>query len=89
MVIENVVKKIDLLDIEKLNEQLYIYVGSDNKNPYLFMSFETLDVLTHASNIKYGSKDCTGRLDCGAYALYMGYKIYINNDLAYGEIELR
>lgn len=79
------------LDESRLTKEIVIYVNENEENPYIFMSRETIDNLEY--NAPLGSyekfESCENKTKCGAIATYRGYYIYENNDLKYGEVELR
>jgi hypothetical protein len=80
------------LDINKLDNEIENYIHiSNNKNPYIFMSDATADSIAQHydpidiySNVKLGVKD-----RCGCWGSYVGYKVFVDNSLKYGEIEIR
>lgn len=75
------------LDLEKINKNIYIYECETGNEPYLFMSNETVDAIY---------KEVTSHLDSlpkkvmsDIFTLYEGYKVFLNNDLEFGEVEIR
>lgn len=72
------------VNIKKLEDEIVSYGGT---NPYIFMHIDTLRAIANEYNISLNlAKDC--KLD-GYSAEYIGYKIYVNNDLKFGEVEIR
>lgn len=72
------------IDLEKLDIKITGYrykTGEDD--PYIFASKETIDTITDNVDLKE-TKDVSGI--CGTYR---GYKVFQNDDLAFGEIEIR
>lgn len=81
-------KKISIaknLDESKLKEEIVKYMNGNEEEPYLFMNKETIDDLEYAAPL--GSYE--NKMKCGVTAMYRGFKLYENNDLNYGEVELR
>lgn len=79
------------LDENRLTKEIVRYINENEEKPYIFMSKETIDDLEY--NAPLGSYEnfelCENKIKCGAIATYRGYYIYENNDLKYGEVELR
>lgn len=87
---------IKTLDLDKLDNMIDKYICMTNKrDPYIFMSNDTanaivditnpLDVFSTKENFNKKSKDGVN----GANAEYTGYKVFINNDLKFGIVEIR
>ncbi len=86
------------IDIDRIFNEIdsYIHQNGFDDLPYLFMNKETVDAIELEvkkcnpiicnifSSNKY-SKD----LKDGIYGEFMGYKIFINNDLKFGIVEIR
>ena len=80
------------LDIDKLDKEMQEYIHiSNNHNPYIFMSGATADKIAQHydpidiySNVKLGVSD-----RCEHLALYKGYKVFTDNSLKFGDIEIR
>jgi len=83
------------MDLDKLNRKIDEYVNITNKsNPYIFMSENTaksVDFTISPLNLflRITSKYKDEHEPNGRIAEYTGHKIFINNDLEYGEIEIR
>lgn len=80
------------LDFEKLNYEIDGYMATTGeKNPYIFMNKDTVDAITSAYEVvrvyPYEVARTTHREDCKGY--YCGYKVFVDNDLSFGEIEVR
>ena len=69
-----------------LYDEVNNYIAITNEyNPYIFMNIDTLAAIGSkltTTVVKYGINECT-------IAEYEGNKIFINNDLKFGEIEIR
>lgn len=80
------------LDINKLDYEIQNYINiSNNHDPYIFMSDATADKIAQHydpvdmySNVRLGVKD-----RCEHMAVYTGYKVFTNNSLKFGDIEIR
>ena len=83
---------IQSLDIDKLDYEIQNYINiSNNRNPYIFMSDATADKIAQHydpvdiySNVRLGVKD-----RCEHMAVYTGYKVFTDNSLKFGDIEIR
>lgn len=83
------------MDLDKLNKKIDEYRCITNEsNPYIFMSEDTAKSVEFTISplnvfLCITSKDKYEREPNGRIAEYTGYKVFINNDLEYGEIEIR
>ena len=85
------------LDINKLDKQIDNYECETGEVPYLFMSSSTgnemlKEVCTNCGSVIYASDaiEMLRVMHPGAViGSYKGYKVYENNDLAFGEVEIR
>ena len=83
------------LDIRELNIQMghYIYETGEtgNNQLYLFMNDETLDEFGIECSKQF-SPNFFDNLEfnkLGHVSNYCGHKVFCNNDLAFGEVEIR
>lgn len=94
-------KKISIakaVDTDKLAEQINIYEAETNERPYIFANDETIkaleEVVFDSSARAYTSLPLScpvisvKKTDCLA-GRYEGYKLFCNNELSFGEVELR
>ena len=74
------------LDESKLQEELHIYLHEQEKDPYIFLNRETIKELGRSIKI-----ECPLHMSSNNSVVvkYYGFKVYENNDLKYGEVELR
>jgi hypothetical protein len=83
------------ININKIFEELDNYINQEGYYdlPYLFMSEDTAKTIEKEFGVYSCSYDTqflsNKNKKNGAYAEFIGYKVYINNDLAYGVIEIR
>lgn len=79
------------LDETKLLEEIERYINENEEDPYIFMNKEMVDDLERITPLGSYEKfiSCKNEMKCGVMAIYKGFKIYENNDLKYGEVELR
>lgn len=80
------------LDVDKLDKEIQDYIHiSNNRNPYIFMSDATADkIAQHYDPIDIYSNVKLGAIDrCEHRALYVGYKVFTDNSLKFGDIEIR
>ena len=75
------------LDLEKIDTNIKIYEAQTGNRPYLFMSNETSDAICKEveSNLGLLSKKTKNCI----YNLWGCYKVFLNDDLEFGEVELR
>ena len=82
------------IDRDKLNRQIDLYMYETGEiNPYLFMNKETSNELKDEClrnfNVFPDATIIPSLKGIGVIALYQGYKVYENNDLKFGEVEIR
>lgn len=79
------------LDESRLTKEIVRYVNENEEDPYIFMNKETIDDLECITPLGSYEKfdSCENKTKCGVMAIYRGFKIYENNDLKYGKVELR
>ena len=81
---------IKTVDIDKLYTDVHKYVyETGEKNPYIFMCDDTIDAIAKEVMEPYMTKGKYFVAKNGVVAEYCGYKIFSNNELKFGEIELR
>ena len=82
---------IESLNEVKLRNGIIQHVNENEEDPYIFMNRKTIDDLEYAAPLGSYEKfnSCEIKMKCGVIAMYRGFKIYENNDLKYGEVELR
>ena len=74
----NIVKTIDL---DYLDKKIKEYIAEKEQKPYIFMNAETIKTVFNTANIyKPYLSVCYE---------YEGCKVFTNDDLQYGEVELR
>lgn len=91
----SIIKELDLEKLDKGIDEYSIVTGE--VRPYIFMSKDTIASIANKVS-KYDVKvnllnEVALRFTTlgkgGSCGLYNGYKIFENNDLAYGEVEIR
>ena len=80
------------LDFGKLDYEIDGYMAmTGEKNPYLFMNKDTVDAIASDHEAicvrPYEAIFATHREDRKGY--YCGYKVFMDNELKFGEIEIR
>lgn len=84
-----------IIDFDKLDRQIREYkMLHQFDDPYLFMSEDTakrIEVEVGANNIIIDNDTLASKINNtnGVYATYTGYKVFINNDLKFGIVEIR
>lgn len=91
---------VSTIDLKKIDKEIYEYIahnGHLEPEPYLFMNEDTAKAIEAQISmynlIFYDNSDNSlsskkNKKD-GVYATYTGYKIFINNDLRFGVVEIR
>ena len=84
------------IDIDKIFKELDNYINQHGYNclPYLFMNEDTAKAIELECGIVNRPTYDTQLLSIrnvkgGVYAEFTGYKVFINNDLRYGVVEIR
>lgn len=82
---------INSLDVNKLAHKAYEYVrDTKGEKPYIFMSEDTAIAVERASGtIPFEIALSQNRNKNGFIALFDGYKVFSNNDMKFGDIEIR
>lgn len=79
------------IDFGKLDYEIDGYMAmTGEKNPYIFMNKDTVDAITSAYEVVHVRPYETTRIareDCKGY--YCGHKVFVDNDLKFGEVEVR
>lgn len=74
------------IDIDKILDEIVNHsINTGEENPYLFMNKDTVAAIGREIEMPYVNNI---KLD-GIVAKYHGYKVYLNNDLTFGEVEIR
>ena len=79
------------LDYDVLNGNIAIYQEANGEEPYLFMNEETANAICDdLLNRKVYVSKVFGQAANGNYiGRFNGLKVYTNDDLQFGEVELR
>ena len=81
----SIVKEIDL---DKLRKQIELYrYETGESNPYLFMSKDTIDELI--SQVGYKPDGLFGSQSNYMCGYFQGHKVFCDNTLKFGEVEIR
>ena len=77
------------VNIDKLSDEIDRYIAITNEyNPYIFMNIDTLEAVGNESvPMSYVRK--YDKADRYAEGEFNGCKVFIHNDLKFGEIEIR
>lgn len=78
------------LDYDVLNGNIAIYQEANGEEPYLFMNEATANAICEDVKRNVYVSKIFGQAAEGNYiGRFNGLKIYTNNDLQFGEVELR
>lgn len=89
---------ITTINFDKLDNEISEYVQCNGHfDPYIFMSENTANAIESECEIQLGfsAKEINsnvkpkGDIKNGVKGSYCGYKVFINNDLKYGIVEIR
>lgn len=81
------------LDLEKISTNIEIYEAETGNTPYLFMSKKTITAI-HEQVKGYLMEMYPNKMNeyvsiSEMCAFYEGSKVFLNNDLEFGEVEIR
>ena len=78
---------ITTVDLSKIDDEIEAYVSMNgNFDPYIFMSENTAKAIENEIEVEVRSVDLPKPK---GYATYSGYKVFCNNDLKFGIVEIR
>ena len=84
---------VDKINVDKLNTKIAEFVYREGHEPYIFANKETLDALVKPieQELKFVSvtTNVTTSFKCCLIGKYQGNKMFEDNTLKFGEIELR
>ena len=79
---------INKIDTKKIIEEVAKYIlANNNTKPYIFINKDTIDKLI--SQIGYDSKGLMGSQSDYLCGYFSGCKVFCDNTLSFGEIEIR
>ena len=75
------------INLEKLDKEIERHINlTTNFNPYIFMNEDTVKAIADEIGTDFAVTDASKYKDTYTYR---GYKIFINNDLKLGIVEIR
>ena len=82
------------INFDRLDNEIGQYAKCNGVfDPYIFMNEDTINTIESEVQNEFGFdvKDINSniKLKNGIQATYCGYKVFINNDLRFGEVEIR
>ena len=84
---------VENINVDKLNTKIAEFVYREGHDPYIFANKETLDALVKPieQELKFVSvtTNVTTSFKCCLIGKYQGNKMFEDNTLKFGEIELR
>ncbi len=75
------------LDFMKLNEKIHTYKFENGYKPYLFMNEDTIDELTII--IGFSPDGLMGANPSGYCGTYCGQKVFCDETMQFGDVEMR
>ena len=80
---------VNTLDLRKLQNEIGLFIARNREeNPYIFMSKETINAIYEPERFDHIAKECKEKNADRKYFAF-GYRTFENNDLKFGEIEIR
>lgn len=83
------------VDLSKIKDEIEKYIQTNgNLDPYIFMNEDTIRAIENeigADDVVVSGVDLPNKRNTknGMYATYCGCKVFINNDLRFGIVEIR
>lgn len=80
---------VQLINLNKIHTEINDYILQTGcSDPYLFMNEKTLEEITKEYLLTYS--DSSLKSECkGKKGAYSGYRVFVNNDLKFGTVEIR
>jgi hypothetical protein len=78
-----------VLNESKLEQAIDKYECTTNEESYLFMNQDTANTLEKQSGCKECELELLSKRNSSMIGRYTGHKVYINDDLEFGEVEIR
>lgn len=82
----SIIQKIDIVELDNMIEKYTCLTGETN--PYLFMNKNTIDAIPIANDTLYNLRQICATVN-GIAGYYCGYKIFRDDTLDFGEVEIR
>lgn len=82
------------INFDKLDKEIEEYIRrTGNHEPYIFMNEDTINAIANEFETEFGipvtDTYSNVRLKDGVKATYTGHKVFANNDLKFGVVEIR
>lgn len=81
----SIIQKIDVAELNNMIDEYQCTTGKTN--PYLFMNKSTIDAISTVSDALYNLQRICTKLN--GIADYRGYKVFRDDSLEFGEVEIR
>ncbi len=82
----SIIQKIDLVELNNMIDKYQCSTGETN--PYLFMNKSTIDAIPTIDNTLYNLQQICAKVN-GITGYYHGYKIFRDDTLDFGVVEIR
>lgn len=82
----SIAQKIDMDELNNMIDKYQCYTGETN--PYLFMNKSTIDAIPTVDNTIYNLQQIYAKAN-GIAGYYCGYKVFRDDTLDFGEVEIR
>ena len=80
---------IQAISLSKIHNEVDNYILQTNCfEPYLFMSEKTIKAIIDEFNLEHSDNSLESK-DKGVKGMYPSYKVFVNNDLKFGMVEIR
>jgi hypothetical protein len=82
----SIIQKIDMTELDRIIDEYRCHTGGTN--PYLFMNKNTIDAIPTVDDTLHNLYEITAMVN-GLIGYYCGYKIFRDDTLDFGEVEIR
>ena len=78
-----------IIDLDRLDNKIYEFICKTNEdNPYIFMNRNTINAIPPVDTPIHYLNQISAKAN-GIVGYYQGYKIFEDNTLEFGEVEIR
>lgn len=82
----SIIQKIDMTELDRMINKYKCSTGEEN--PYLFMNKSTIDVIPTDDDVLDNLRQVCANVN-GIAGYYCGYKVFRDDTLDFGEVEIR
>ena len=82
----SIIQKIDMNELDRMIDNYQCHTGETN--PYLFMNKSTIEAIPTVDDTLYNLRQICAKVN-GIAGYYCGYKVFRDDTLDFGEVEIR